>query len=132
MTIGTPISQQRDRAPRQPRADGQRTRGAILRTAASLATVDGLEGLSIGNLAAATGWVGDANGSLYWYIDHGYAVASSSLNSFGTSTDAVVSAESAYKVKEQFIKEFGVPEFTVSPNGIVAASETGWKSLIGS
>ena len=35
---------------RHPRADGERTRGAILRTAASLATVDGLEGLSIGNL----------------------------------------------------------------------------------
>ena len=40
---------------RQRRSDGQRTRGAILRTAASLATVEGLEGLSIGNLAAATG-----------------------------------------------------------------------------
>ncbi len=40
---------------RQRRADGERTRGAILRAAASLATVDGLDGLSIGNLAAATG-----------------------------------------------------------------------------
>ena len=46
---------QRDRAQRRPRADGERTRGAILRAAASLATVDGLEGLSIGNLAAAIG-----------------------------------------------------------------------------
>src|SRR6266480_6413997 len=46
---------QRDRAQRRPRADGERTRGAILRTAASLATVDGLEGLSIGHLAAAIG-----------------------------------------------------------------------------
>jgi AcrR family transcriptional regulator len=46
---------QHNRAQRQPRADGERTRRAILRTAASLATVDGLEGLSIGNLAAATG-----------------------------------------------------------------------------
>jgi len=46
---------QRSRAPRHPRADGERTRAAILRAAASLATVDGLEGLSIGNLAAATG-----------------------------------------------------------------------------
>ena len=46
---------QRDRAQRRPRTDGERTRGAILRTAASLATIDGLEGLSIGNLAAATG-----------------------------------------------------------------------------
>ncbi len=40
---------------RRRRSDGERTRGAILRTAASLATVEGLEGLSIGNLAAATG-----------------------------------------------------------------------------
>jgi AcrR family transcriptional regulator len=46
---------QRSRAQRHPRADGERTRGAILRAAASLATVDGLEGLSIGNLAAAIG-----------------------------------------------------------------------------
>ena len=35
------------------RADGERTREAIVRAAVSLATVDGLEGLSIGNLAAA-------------------------------------------------------------------------------
>ena len=46
---------QRGRPQRHPRADGERTRGAILRAAASLATVDGLEGLSIGNLAAAIG-----------------------------------------------------------------------------
>jgi AcrR family transcriptional regulator len=46
---------QRTRAPRRERADGERTRSAILRAAASLATVDGLEGLSIGNLAAAIG-----------------------------------------------------------------------------
>jgi AcrR family transcriptional regulator len=43
------------RAPRRQRADGERTRDAILRAAASLATVDGLEGLSIGHLAAAIG-----------------------------------------------------------------------------
>src|SRR3954464_13855587 len=38
---------------RKPRADGARTREAIIRQAVSLATVDGLEGLSIGNLAHA-------------------------------------------------------------------------------
>ena len=38
---------------RQKRADGERTRAAIVREAVSLATVDGLEGLSIGNLASA-------------------------------------------------------------------------------
>ena len=46
---------QRGQAPRHQRADGERTRGAILRAATALATVDGLEGLSIGNLAAAIG-----------------------------------------------------------------------------
>src|ERR1700751_1493321 len=45
----------RSRTQRHPRADGERTRAAILRAAADLATVDGLEGLSIGNLATATG-----------------------------------------------------------------------------
>jgi AcrR family transcriptional regulator len=53
MTTGA--IKQRNPGQRQPRADGERTRGAILRAAASLATVDGLEGLSIGNLAAAIG-----------------------------------------------------------------------------
>jgi len=46
---------QRSRAPRHPRADGERTRAAILRAATSLATVEGLEGLSIGHLADAIG-----------------------------------------------------------------------------
>src|SRR3954451_121877 len=40
---------------RKPRADGERTREAIVRRAVSLATVDGLEGLSIGDLAGALG-----------------------------------------------------------------------------
>src|SRR5437763_744528 len=38
---------------RKPRIDGERTREAIVREAVGLATVDGLEGLSIGNLAGA-------------------------------------------------------------------------------
>src|SRR5438128_5413645 len=38
---------------RKQRADGERTREAIVREAVSLPTLDGLEGLSIGNLAAA-------------------------------------------------------------------------------
>jgi AcrR family transcriptional regulator len=53
MTTGT--TNQRSHAQRHSRADGERTRSAILRAAASLATVDGLEGLSIGNLAAGIG-----------------------------------------------------------------------------
>jgi AcrR family transcriptional regulator len=51
----TGLVNQRSRAQRHPRADGERTRGAILRAAAALATVEGLEGLSIGHLAAAIG-----------------------------------------------------------------------------
>jgi AcrR family transcriptional regulator len=42
-------------APRKLRSDGERSRQTILRAAASLATVDGLEGISIGNLAAHIG-----------------------------------------------------------------------------
>ena len=38
---------------RTTRADGERTRAAILREAVALATVDGLDGLTIGRLAAA-------------------------------------------------------------------------------
>jgi AcrR family transcriptional regulator len=40
---------------RKHRADGERTREAIVREAVSLATRDGLEGLSIGNLAGSLG-----------------------------------------------------------------------------
>ena len=40
---------------RKPRADGQRSRRAILDAAARLATVEGLEGLSIGRLAEHIG-----------------------------------------------------------------------------
>jgi AcrR family transcriptional regulator len=39
--------------PRKRRADGERTREAIVREAVALATLDGLEGLSIGHLASA-------------------------------------------------------------------------------
>jgi AcrR family transcriptional regulator len=47
---GTP-----ERTPRRERADGRRSRDAILDAAARLATVDGLEVLSIGHLAERTG-----------------------------------------------------------------------------
>jgi AcrR family transcriptional regulator len=40
---------------RRPPADGERSGDAILRAAASLATVTGLDGLTIGNLAATLG-----------------------------------------------------------------------------
>ena len=40
---------------RKRRSDGERSRNAILREAAKLATVDGISGLSIGRLADAVG-----------------------------------------------------------------------------
>ena len=43
------------RASRRRRSDGERSRNAILREAAQLATVDGLDGLSISRLADAVG-----------------------------------------------------------------------------
>lgn len=46
---------QPDRAARKLRSDGERSRDAILREAARLATVDGLGGLSISRLADAVG-----------------------------------------------------------------------------
>jgi hypothetical protein len=52
-------------------------------------------------------------GAMDAWITRGYAIASGSLNAFGTSTDDVVSAETAYRVKEQFIKQYGVPVYTI-------------------
>jgi AcrR family transcriptional regulator len=43
------------RTPRRRRSDGERSRSAILREAARLATVEGLDGLSIARLADAVG-----------------------------------------------------------------------------
>jgi AcrR family transcriptional regulator len=43
------------RPPRRRRSDGERSRAAILREAARLATVEGLDGLSLGRLATAVG-----------------------------------------------------------------------------
>lgn len=43
------------RRPPRPRVGGELTRSTILRAAASLAVVDGLDGLSVGNLASALG-----------------------------------------------------------------------------
>ena len=51
----TPIGRRPPGATRKTRSDGERSRQAILREAAQLATVEGLGGLSIGRLADAVG-----------------------------------------------------------------------------
>jgi AcrR family transcriptional regulator len=48
-------SPRRERPPRKRRSDGERSRNAILDEAARLATVEGIEGLSISRLADAVG-----------------------------------------------------------------------------
>lgn len=50
-----PIRPETDHRPRRRRSDGERSRSAILREAAQLATVEGIEGLSISRLAEAVG-----------------------------------------------------------------------------
>ena len=49
------VAQQNSGRPRRQRSDGERSRAAILREAARLATVEGLDGLSLARLAAAVG-----------------------------------------------------------------------------
>jgi hypothetical protein len=71
------------------------------------------QGRGYGGLDLPGRYVTDTNGAMSWYIDHGYAIAAASLNAFGTTMDAVVSAETAAKVKEHFIELFGPPVFTV-------------------
>jgi len=47
------------------------------------------------------------------FITRGYAIVAGSLNVMGTNSDDVKSAETAAKIKEHFIKQFGVPLFTI-------------------
>jgi uncharacterized tannase-like protein DUF6351 len=47
------------------------------------------------------------------FIARGYAIVAGSLNVMGTNSDDVKSAETASKIKEYFIKQFGPPQFTI-------------------
>jgi Tannase-like family of unknown function (DUF6351) len=47
------------------------------------------------------------------FITRGYAIVAGSLNVMGTNSDDVKSAETASKIKEYFIKQFGPPLFTI-------------------
>lgn len=52
-----------------------------------------------------------------YMLTKGYAVASATLNTSGTYANDVVSAEVTSMVKEIFIKQFGVPAFTMGFGG---------------
>jgi hypothetical protein len=47
------------------------------------------------------------------FITRGYAIVAGSLNVMGANSDDVKSAETAAKIKEYFIKQFGPPLFTI-------------------
>lgn len=47
----------------------------------------------------------------------GFAVAFGSRNTLGTGCDFVVSAETMMMVKERFIKQYGLPKFTIGSGG---------------
>jgi hypothetical protein len=61
-------------------------------------------------------------------VQQGYALASGTLNVFGNNNNYITSAETAYKVKERFIKEFGAPVFTI---GYGASGGSMQQDLIG-
>ncbi|MDX1984783.1 MAG: DUF6351 family protein, partial [Bryobacteraceae bacterium] len=50
-------------------------------------------------------------------LARGYAMATSSLNVFGNNCNDVISAETLMMVKEHFIKNFGVPVYTIGSGG---------------
>jgi len=58
----------------------------------------------------------------------GYALASGTLNVFGNNNNYITSGETAYKVKEHFIEEFGAPVFTI---GYGASGGSMQQNLIG-
>ena len=47
----------------------------------------------------------------------GFAVAFGTRNTYGTGEDDVVSAETTMMIKEHFIKQYGVPKFTIGSGG---------------
>ncbi|WP_261565502.1 TetR/AcrR family transcriptional regulator [Frankia gtarii] len=72
---------------RQRRADGVRTRAAILDAAVRLSTVDGLEGLSIGNLAKDLGM---SKGGIYAHFDSKQDLQLATVEAAGAAFQAEV------------------------------------------
>lgn len=70
------------------------------------------QGRSVGGLSAASN-----NLEHPIYNDHalalGFAVAAGSQNVYGTNASDLISAETLLMVKERFIKQFGVPRYTI-------------------
>jgi len=69
-------------------------------------------GRNLGGLAGNRSFLEETQFGDYG-IAKGYALASSSLNSFGTNCGDVISVETMMMVKEHFIEEFGAPRWTI-------------------
>ncbi len=50
-------------------------------------------------------------------LDHGYAVATNTLDTFQTICNPTVSAEAALMTREHFAETYGVPDFTIGDGG---------------
>jgi hypothetical protein len=70
------------------------------------------QGRNLGGLAGNRSFLEETQFGDYG-IAKGYALASSSLNSFGTNCGDVISVETMMMVKEHFIEEFGAPRWTI-------------------
>ncbi|HEY3093913.1 MAG TPA: DUF6351 family protein [Vicinamibacterales bacterium] len=70
------------------------------------------QGRNLGGLAGNRSFLEETQFGDYG-IAKGYALASSSLNAFGTNCADVISVETMMMVKEHFIEEFGTPRWTI-------------------
>ena len=80
------------RPPRKPRSDGERSRRTILDAAAKLATVEGLEGLSIGRLAEH---IGMSKSGLYAHFGSKEELQLAAIDTAGGIFEAEVIAPAA-------------------------------------
>lgn len=78
-------------------------------------------GCGVGHQQGVLGPTDDLVGGVYPLADApvsaGFAVLSASLNTFGTSCNDVLAAETAMMVKERFIERYGVPVYTTGWGG---------------
>ena len=70
------------------------------------------QGRNLGGLAGNRSFLEETQFGDYG-LAKGYALASSSLNAFGTNCADVISVETMMMVKEHFIEEFGAPRWTI-------------------
>jgi hypothetical protein len=76
------------------------------------------QGRSVGGLTAASNNLEDGQvGYQDYFLSKGYAVIAGSLNVTGTTCADVISAETAMMIKEHFIKEYGLPRYTIGAGG---------------